>query len=239
MEIRPVPAELVKPTGFQDTDNALIKKPTFGSIGTQYVRFEDHFEFDEKKSAELGREVKNKVELCLIQNDKFTRCPVRVNDLSLPQRVALASLYERFKTQKDSKETPVFEWDAVSDIEKTLLATCGVFTVEQLDKFIEEDAYKLGPSAKSLRERAHRHMVTKNANDPDFKAKEAASEMALLRKEKEEQAARIKVLEEKMFAREAEKANLEPKPTPNKGGRPRKSVEQLKAEYKDITHEVA
>lgn len=217
----------------QSTNNPLVLKPTFGSIGSQYVRFELHEVYDASKSDVADIEVKEQIEICLIQNDKFTRCPIRIKDLSPAQRVALAPLYERFKTQKDSKDTAIFDWDAISDLDKTLLASVGVFTVEQLESFKEEEAYKIGPAHKELRAKAARHLKTKRMNDPEWKDREQKEELALLRKEKEELAARLAKLEEDYFAREAAKAKEEE--SSRSRGRPRKIPIQITEQVKEET----
>lgn len=206
---------IVTPTKFEPTGNPLVMRPTYGSIGTQHVRFYTHETYSGSDSEKAQKEVKKQVDICEIQNDKFTKVPIRVNDLSRAQKAILAPLYERFKTQKDSNETQILDWDAVTDNEKIFLGQLGVMTVEQLNSFTGQDVYKLGPGAEELIARAKRHMKSKEEkNGP-------TNELALLRKEKEELAARLKRLEDSYMEKEIEKA----KQAAPKVGRPKKVTE--------------
>lgn len=213
-----LPAELIRPKGFEQTDSPHVMKPTFGSVGSQYVRFHVHLEYSGSDSEAKGIEVKRPIELCEIQNDKFTRVPIRVNDLSPRQKVELAPLYERFKSQKDSNETSIADWEAITDMEKGLLMTSGVYTVEQLDAFGDEELYKLGPSGKDLKLRASRHVRAKRGPDVD-KVEELRREMQLIIEENK----RLQAKEHEYFARAEKRATLEAiTPVKKKGGRPKK-----------------
>lgn len=229
---------IIKPVSFEQTLQPGVLKPTYGSLGSQYVRFHVHKEYNGADSTVAGKEVYRPIEVCEFQNDRFTRCPIRVKDLSAKQKVELAPIYERFRTQKESDETAVTEWDAVTDLEKGFLMTAGVYTVEQLGKFEDTELHRLGPGGTDLRLRARRHMRTKEDAKPKA-ADELKNEIALLRAEKEDQNARMKALEEKFFKQEAEKAAakkeaasaavLTPVAEPKKQKRQRRTKEQMAA----------
>lgn len=198
------------PEGFQmgspdkwlKTDNPLVLKPTTGAVGTQYVKFFILEIYSSKLSEEQKREVKVPVEMCAIQNDRFSTYCCMVKDLSRKQMIDLAGIYQRFKEQKDSKDTSVIDWEALTDRDKGFLLQAGVVSVEQLASFGEHDLYKLGPGGKEYRDMALRHVEGKAGKKRD----EESGEMSALRREKDEQAIRLKALEEKFYAQEAEKA---------------------------------
>lgn len=225
-----------EPTGFVGTDNPVILKPTFGSIGRQYVRFELHEAYSSEDSLAQGKEVKRPVEICHIQNDKFCTAALRVggkpgvsSELTAEQQRVLAPLYERFKTQKDSNETDVLVWDAVSENEKRLLAASGVYTVEQLASYSDEDLFRLGPAGQELRERGRRHMVTKQEKAPDHTAEiarlraEHAEELERIRQKSEAESERLRRLEAAYYAREESASADSPKRGP---GRPPKARDE-------------
>jgi hypothetical protein len=104
-------------------------------------------------------------------------------------------------------------WDAVSDMERRQLVAAGIYSVEQLTGFSDEDLFRLGPGGQDLRERARRHMVSKlEKTKPDHSAEiatlraEHASELERIRTESSEREERLRKLEETYYAREAEKA---------------------------------
>lgn len=107
-------------------------------------------------------------------------------ELSKKQEVELAGLYERFRTQKDSTDKSIFDWEAVNTMERGFLAQCGVFTVEQLFHTPQEQRYQFGPGGEDLWIRAERYMKAKqgSASMPA----EIREELAALRAERERQA---------------------------------------------------
>jgi hypothetical protein len=208
--------EFVRPTGYAPTEHTEVLKPVFGSIGAQHVRFEVAEEYSGADSLAANREVRRPVEVCLIQNDRFCTVPLRVgrppdpskpgdpgitSELSHEQQVVLAPVYERFKTQRESTETDIVGWDVITDMERRLLVKHGIWTVEQLAAFTDQDLFRLGPGGQDLRERAKRHVLTKTeAKAPDYSA-----ELEQLRMEKSELAERLARLEAAHWEREGEK----------------------------------
>lgn len=205
--------EFVRPTDYLKTEHAEVLRPVFGSIGAQHVRFEVAQEYSGADSLAANREVRRPVEVCLIQNDRFSTAALRVgrppdpskpgdigitSELSHEQQVVLAPVYERFKTQRESSETDIVGWDVVTDMERRLLVKQGIWTVEQLASFSDQDLFRLGPGGKDLRERAKRHVTTKQeAAAPDYSA-----ELEQLRSEKSELAERLARLEAAHWAKE-------------------------------------
>lgn len=161
-----LPVNLETAKNHEATSNPLVFKPMFGSIGEQSVEFKMHREYSGADSKEQNREVYRDVEVCVIRNDKFCSAGIMTKDLSPQQKIDLAPIYEQFRSQKDSTDTRIIDWVAVSDQEKAQLMQAGVFTVEQLHAFTDDNAYKLGPNEKDFRERAERHITSKqNAKD--------------------------------------------------------------------------
>ena len=193
---------VVAANGFENTANPNVKKPTYGALGSMFVEFRVHKEYSGSESKLKKKEVYKPVEIVLIKSDKFSFTPKRITELSTKERIDLAPLYEQFKSQKDSNDTSIFQWQAVNDHERSYLSSQGVYSVEQLANYRDEELYRLGPGGVELRERAVRHQVTKNESK-----KESESELLkTLRAEKEALAAKNKQLEAALFAREEAKA---------------------------------
>lgn len=193
---------IVQAQGWERTTNANVMKPTFGSMGSQFVEFKVHKEYSGADSVKANVEVNRHVEICLIQNDKFSKVPLRMNELSPKQKIELSQMYERFKSQKDSSDTSVLDWDALTYDEKAFLGSAGIWTVEQLHSLGEHEQYKLGPAYADLKERAKRHIDSK----PGSKVAERKREMELLMEEKRKDRERIKELEDRLFRLEETKA---------------------------------
>lgn len=193
-------------TGFGDGGHQQVLKPTFGTVGSQYVRFRQHFKYCGAASEEQRKEVYASIDVCEIHNDKFTKAVIRVKDLSPKQRVELAQLYERFKTQKDSTETEVISWDAATEMEKALMISVGAYTVESVHATPESEAYKFGPDYKDLKERARRHVERKQGSS---RSEEMATELQLVMQHNAELERKLKEAEELYFQSEQAKALAE------------------------------
>lgn len=201
-----IPSELIiEPTKFENTSNPHVLKPVYGSMKGVTAQFCIHDEYSGSASEKEGIEVRRPVELCMIRTDKFSNIPLRMNELSPQQKIDLASLYERFKKQASSTETNVLEWDAVSDQERVHLGSLGCWTVEQLYNTPKEERYKFGPGGDDLWNRADRHMKAKG-KDP---ASEQRKELDLVLEENKKLSARMKELEEKYFAEQMKRAEVE------------------------------
>jgi hypothetical protein len=139
------------------------------------------------------------------------------SELSKKEEVALAPLYERFKNQKDSTDKSIFQWEAVSDMERGFLAQCGVFTVEQLYHTPPEMRHQFGPGGEDLWIRAERFMKAKDSrvSVPD----DVREELAALRRERSEAAKREAAREADYFKMQEQLAALSAKRGP---GRPKK-----------------
>jgi hypothetical protein len=231
-----LPAELLRTSNFQATSDASVYKPIYGSLGSMFAEFRVHEEYLGGESARVGREVKRPVEIVIIQSDKFSRVPKRVgnwetgeaSELSRKEQIDLAPLYERFKAQKDSTDTNILNWEAVTDMEKGHLAQLGIWTVEQLHNMQEHERFRLGPGWKDLHDRAVRHIATKRGDD---ERSERERELELLREENRKLAEKQKESEERYFELQASIAKLErghssPSRNRSAGNRPKKSLEQ-------------
>lgn len=187
-----IPEGLVlTPESFQNTANPGVKKPLYGSLGTQHVEFMTHRKYSGKKTKEQGQEAYDEIDVLMIRNDKFSRVPKRMNELTHQQKMALAPLYERFKEGKDSTDTNILNWGAASNEEKAHLGNIGVWTVEQIAAFADHELTRLGPDGKDLRRRARLHVKAKSP-EVDERKKELDELRALV----EAQAEQIKELKE-------------------------------------------
>lgn len=194
-----------------------VVRPVYGNLGSQYVRFYTHKEYSGADSTRQDIEVYRTVEICEIQNDKFSKAAIRVSDLTPQQQIDLAPLYEQFKTQRDSNATQVMQWDAVTENEKVLLLSAGICTVEQLNALSKEETFRLGVGAESFMERAKRHLAAKEAT----KSSDRTAEMQLLAEENRKLKEKLKEKESAMFARHVNIASEERKTK----GRPKKEAQ--------------
>lgn len=169
------PEGFIIPTIGQNTANVGVMKAVSGSVGTQAVRFYIHQQYDAQMSKLADREVYVPVEMCGFKNDRYTETAIRVQDLTPIQRLQTQELYERFKSQTESGETPIEAWDQLVDSEKVQMLMAGIKTVEQLARFEEHDFYRLGVGGKELAARAKRHLAGK-----EHKKIQASSEEMLL-----------------------------------------------------------
>lgn len=220
--------QMHSPTGFAD-----VLKPVFGSLDNLYCEFRIHKEFSNAESKLAGKEVQREMEVLMIQTDRFSRVPLKVGDpakgivgeLTPEMQFKTAELYERFKTQKDSTDTLIYHWEAVSDMEKGQLASLGIYTVEQLHKMPEADIFRLGPGGKDLWERAGRHVATKKENDVGESRRELELVMDENRRIREKQ----EHSEKRYFEMQAQLAKVEARqraPRNRTRSRPKRSVEQ-------------
>lgn len=193
-----LPAQLITNFEFKDTSNPLVKKPVVGSAKGMYTRFEIHKEYSGEASKEAGKESFRPIEVCRIRTDRFSEPAIMVKDLSVEQKMSLAQLYEQFKSQKNSSETSIFEWQAISDQDKAFLGGAGIFTVEQLASLEKEQRYTLGINAEEYHQKANMHLITKNETNEFGNA-----QIQALLREKEEMAARLKRFEDAEFERHA------------------------------------
>lgn len=198
----PAPEGFIIPTTGISTGNAGILKAVTGAIGTQAVRFYVHKVYNAKKSEELGYEFYDDVELCGFKNDKYAETAIMVKDLSMKQKMDTARIYERFKTQKDSTDTPLEKWAVISESQKAFYLQMGIHSVEQLASFQEHELFRLGPDGKNVRDLALRHINGKELKKQEDRNKE----MELVIKENRVMSEKIKKLEEAYFASQAEKA---------------------------------
>lgn len=199
--------EVKEPTNYLNTGEQFTRRPMFGSIGSQSVEFRTEKIYNEPDSVKEGREVFRDVELCYIRSDRFSNVPLRVADpekgikgeLSREQEVALTNLYSSWKDHKDSGETNILDWKAISRGDMANLAHLGFWTVEPIAKIGDYELHRLGPGGADLREKARRHVRSKLGD----KALESESEMHLLRQEMEELKAQLVEKQEAEFAKHA------------------------------------
>lgn len=186
-----IPRELVvNATSFADTlDSALVKKPAFGNLGSLRVEVRTHEEYLGVESAREKKEVVRKTDIFLIKADQFSNVPKRFGELNPMERVELQPIYDRFKEQRDSSDTAIVDWQAISESERLLLMAQGFHSVEQIVALPVEQHYKLGHGAEDLYGRARQHMAAKmekrNTSDNE-KVQHLLAEVARLSRENEE-----------------------------------------------------
>lgn len=210
------PAEFIMPTVGVAQGQPGVMKASGGAVGTQAVKFHEVKTFNAGESDRLNLEAYSKVIVCEITNDKYTKVPLIVEGgddrkdktgkvvplkcmLTRQQQIATAPIYERFKSQKDSTDTPIEQWDAVQDSEKLNLAMIGVLFVEQLASFNDVELYKLGAGGKEIRDLALRHVRGKQGPSESEKF---GSEMQALMEARKEETGRRQALEERLLQME-------------------------------------
>lgn len=219
----PAPEGFILPSVGQTTNTPGIMKAVSGAIGTQVARFYTHKVYDALASEREGAEIYSERVMLGVKNDRFTEValvaegpsdrgdrdgnivPLRP-ELNSAQTMATAELYERFKRQQSSTDTPIDNWDAITDGEKAQMRMVDVLFVDQLARFSDDQLYRLGPGAKRLRELAQRHVAGKEKS----KSEDLGAEMALILEERKRE-------REAAQAREADLlkqlATLESKPS--------------------------
>jgi hypothetical protein len=191
----------VMPTGYEHTNDPILMRPVFGADGTMSMNFELHQVYNGAKSEKAGEEKYDTSELCMRRPDKYTKVATRVNDLSRVDFAKYAPLFERFKTQKDSTDTLLVNWQAITPNERLVLESLTIMTVEQLANYEESDLYKLGRDGKDMWERAKRHVATKRKD-----TKVASSgEVETLQLQIAEKDARLAELEAQFHAKNPKK----------------------------------
>lgn len=208
-----VPSELIMPGSYEQTSSPFIRKPVFGTIDQQFVRFYMDHVYNDAKSKALQYEVMEPCEMCEIVNDRFTTVRRKVKDLSQRQKGQFAKLYEAFQQQKEFGGTLIEKWSAINESERALLIHCKVMTVEVLAELTQTQRQVLGPYADELVAKAKRHVEAKAEK---VKSEAYAEELNTMRKEIERVREESKTREEELYKRLA--AQEEKK----KGGRPRK-----------------
>lgn len=174
-----------------------VLKAVSGSLGALPVRVFTHAVYDDLGSIQAGQEVKKELVMVGIKNDRFTECCIAEQDLDMQQRIELAPLLERFRTQKDSTETAIENWDAISEQEKAFLLKMGIQFVEQMAAYPDSMVGRMGKVGIALKEKAVRHMTGKAKR---AEQEEQLQELALIREERERDARRLQELEEKYHA---------------------------------------
>ena len=243
--MRNIPAEVKTDFKlFQPTQFADVLKPVFGSLDNLHCEFRVHQEHHEGDSRKAGKEVKREKEVLLVQTDRFSRVPLAVgsaghyevdkdgkevlvgfvaSEMTQEMQMKTAELYERFRSQKASTDTLIFDWEAISDMEKGLLAQSGIYTVEQLFATPEHQRFKLGPAHKDLWERAARHVKSKKENDVN----ETKREMELVLEENRRIREKQEETERRYFEMQSKIAEMEKQTERRKPGRrPKNSVEE-------------
>ena len=231
-----IPEQFVQPVategqkGYAPTSNPLVMRPIFGTVDNLSIEFFMDYAFDEGKTKELAFEYMRAVERVRIRVDRFTQivgdaCDLErmICDMKPEVRARIADLYQKFKNQDSSTETPIIAWVAAKPSEKALLEHVGIGTVEQLADASRELLAHLGPYGKDLQARAKKHVASK---EDKLKAGDQAAVIQELRQRLEEFEAEAKRKEdklEKLFAAQEAKAKSEKK----KGGRPKK-VKEIK-----------
>lgn len=197
----------------QQTITPGVLKAVSGSLGALPVRVYKHREYDDLNSALSGVETQREIVMIGIKTDRYTEVAIAEHDLDYKKRAELAPLLDRFYTQRDTHETLVEMWEAISESERVVLGSLGIQSVEQLAATPDGLLSRLGKLGQGLKEKAVRHLAGKAKSD---EAQERAEEMRLLREENERLAARMAELEKLAFASHEEKAR--------KGGKAREET---------------
>ena len=202
-----LPAEFVMPDSkLLDPNKVGYQKPVYGNVGAQYVEFSTHSRFSGVDSLDQNKEVYRKVDICKIRNDKQSVAVIRVNDLTPKQKREMAGIYEQWMTQKDSTDTRIMQWEAISEDDKAFLIQAGVQTVEQLNAFEGEDIFRLGPVAKEFKAAATRHLITKNGD----KKAEQSEDIKLILEENRKLRELVEKRDADYFAAQAAKVETAP-----------------------------
>lgn len=159
----PAPSEFIIPTVGESTGNNGVLKAVSGAVGTQAVKFLIEGIYDGEASKATNMEVRKPMEFVEFKNDPFSSYKCRVSDMTQEQRIRTGALYEQFKTNKDSTDTPLDAWDMINENERIALLNNNIFTVEQITHFKDHEVYRLGIDGKNLRDRAVRHVNGKEA----------------------------------------------------------------------------
>ena len=200
-----IPAEFQMPQ--KDQSGRLIVSPSeggalrpiFGTVGSQFIKFWVHHEYNKSKSEEKRYEVLDDVEMVEVRSasDKYMVLHKRVSELSREQREQWAAIYDAFKRQVQALGTPIDSWIAIADRQKALLAHCNVLTVEQLASLNVQEVGRLGPEGPELKTKAEQHIKAKQVG----KEANTSAELKELRDELESQAKKAKAKEEALYAR--------------------------------------
>lgn len=158
----PVPSNFVIPTIGDPTGSSGVLKAVSGASGTQTIKFFIGQEYDGNASKEADMEVFRPVEMVCFKNDPLSEYHCRVKDMTQEQRLKAGALYERFKSQKESTDTPIEAWEQINEAEKVSLLRQDYVTVEQVASFEDHEVYRLGIDGKNLRDKARRHVKGKN-----------------------------------------------------------------------------
>jgi hypothetical protein len=222
--VQPVTSEGQK--GFVPTQNPLIMRPVFGTVDSLAIRFYMDFDYNEQKTLELPFEYSDPVEMVRITVDRFTQIVGYARDLDRmivdmkPEiRARIQELYQKFKRQDSSNETPIVAWVAAKPMEKNLCERVGIGTVEQLADASKELLAHLGPYGPDLQSRARKHVASKTerieVGDQAKVIHDLRLELEQLRKMNDEKF-------ERLIAAQSEKAKSE-----KKRGRPRKQEKEI------------
>lgn len=181
------------PTEGEGTTHQGVLKAVTGAIGTQAARFFIHKLYDARATVMEQREVLKAHEMVGFRNDPFSEYTCKIKDMTDRQKFSTQKLYERFKTQQETDETPLETWDAISEREKVQLIQSGILTVDQIAAYQDHELYKLGPGGKDLRTKATWHV---NAKNP---VQDQKQEMLMVIEENKRQADRMKQMEEELY----------------------------------------
>jgi hypothetical protein len=195
------------PTVGEGTTHQGVLKAVTGNIGTQAARFFIHKLYDAKATEQEKREVLKPHEMVGFRNDPFTEYTCKIRDMSDKQKYSTQRLYERFKSQQETDETPLESWEAISEWEKVQLLQSGILTVDQITAFQDHELFKLGPGGKDLREKARWHINSKNPTQ------DSKQEMLMVIEENRKQAERMKQMEDELYKLQAQVASKGKKKT--------------------------
>lgn len=235
----PAPAEFIFPTVGAAQGHQGVMKATGGAVGSQAVNFKELRVFNAGDSDRLNLESYSKLTICEITNDKYTKVPLIVEGgedridkngkhvpmkcmLTRAQQIATAPIYERYKSQKGTTDTPIEMWDVIQDSEKLNLAMIGVLFVEQLASFSDVELYKLGVGGTNLRDLARRHVKGK---ERPHASEDFGKEMASLIEARQEESRKREALEARLLEMEVLLAEKAEKSNAKKWGAPKKKIQ--------------
>lgn len=150
-----VPDTYSAPIGYVETGSVGVKQAVFGNDKDIGIRFFIHAIQRPAKSAALGYEVWEDVEMIELHIDRYTKSTRMVTE---HDKAKYSDLYRRFQLGLGSKGTMIESWNIIGPADKAMLIHQGFVTVDQLSECPDSRLEKMPPTAKELIEKAKQHV---------------------------------------------------------------------------------
>lgn len=150
-----VPETYTAPVGYKETGAVGVAQAVFGNDKDIGIRFFIHALHRPAKSAAVGYEVFEDVEMVEFHIDQFTKSTRIVTEFD---KKKYADLYDRFQRGLGSKGTLIEGWSIASPSDKAMLIHQGFITVDQLAECPDSRLEKMPPTSSELREKARQHV---------------------------------------------------------------------------------